>query len=46
MAYYGWVLIKFIIGFVIVITHLNLSGKTIADLGMLAESLSKIKQID
>ncbi|WGM00873.1 DUF421 domain-containing protein [Arsenophonus nasoniae] len=28
MAYYGWVLIKFIIGFVIVITHLNLSGKT------------------
>lgn len=28
MEYYGLVLIKFIIGFVIVITHLNLSGKT------------------
>ncbi|KAA9001042.1 DUF421 domain-containing protein [Affinibrenneria salicis] len=28
MEYYGYVLIKFIIGFVIVITHLNLSGKT------------------
>ncbi|VEB96458.1 Protein of uncharacterised function (DUF421) [Cedecea lapagei] len=28
MMFYGYVLIKFIIGFVIVITHLNLSGKT------------------
>lgn len=28
MEYYGLVLVKFIIGFVIVITHLNLSGKT------------------
>ncbi|WP_413449728.1 DUF421 domain-containing protein [Erwinia sp. LJJL01] len=28
MEYYGFVLVKFIIGFVIVITHLNLSGKT------------------
>lgn len=28
MEYYGYTLIKFIIGFVIVITHLNLSGKT------------------
>ncbi|SFN52705.1 Uncharacterized membrane protein YcaP, DUF421 family [Izhakiella capsodis] len=28
MEYYGYVLVKFIIGFVIVITHLNLSGKT------------------
>lgn len=28
MEYYGFVLIKFIIGFLIVITHFNLSGKT------------------
>lgn len=28
MEYYGYTLVKFIIGFVIVITHLNLSGKT------------------
>lgn len=28
MEYYGLVLVKFIIGFVIVITHLNVSGKT------------------
>ncbi|MFG1174680.1 DUF421 domain-containing protein [Erwiniaceae bacterium CAU 1747] len=28
MEYYGFVLVKFIIGFAIVITHLNLSGKT------------------
>ncbi|MDQ0431008.1 uncharacterized membrane protein YcaP (DUF421 family) [Pantoea agglomerans] len=28
MEYYGLVLVKFIIGFMIVITHLNLSGKT------------------
>lgn len=28
MEYYGYTLIKFIIGFIIVITHLNLSGKT------------------
>lgn len=28
MEYYGSVIIKFIIGFVIIITHLNLSGKT------------------
>lgn len=28
MEYYGFVLLKFVIGFVIVITHLNLSGKT------------------
>lgn len=28
MEYYGLVLVKFIIGFVTVITHLNLSGKT------------------
>lgn len=28
MEYYGWVLLKFLTGFVIVITHLNLSGKT------------------
>ncbi len=28
MEYYGYVLIKFIIGFLIVITHLNFSGKT------------------
>lgn len=28
MEYYGLVLVKFIIGFVNVITHLNLSGKT------------------
>ncbi|MEH2920648.1 DUF421 domain-containing protein [Samsonia erythrinae] len=28
MEYYGYVLLKFIIGFTIVITHLNLSGKT------------------
>ncbi|MGL6019018.1 MAG: DUF421 domain-containing protein [Gibbsiella quercinecans] len=28
MEYYGYVLIKFIIGFVIVIAHLNFSGKT------------------
>lgn len=28
MEYYGYVLLKFIIGFIIVITHLNLSGKT------------------
>ena len=28
MEYYGYILLKFVIGFVIVITHLNLSGKT------------------
>lgn len=28
MEYYGYTLVKFMIGFVIVITHLNLSGKT------------------
>lgn len=28
MEYYGFVLVKFIIGFIIVITHLNFSGKT------------------
>ena len=28
MEYYGYILVKFIIGFVIVIMHLNLSGKT------------------
>lgn len=28
MEYYGLVLLKFVIGFIIVITHLNLSGKT------------------
>lgn len=28
MDYYGYVLLKFVIGFAIVITHLNLSGKT------------------
>lgn len=28
MEYYGLVLVKLIIGFLIVITHLNISGKT------------------
>ncbi|MBB3808574.1 YetF domain-containing protein [Pseudochelatococcus contaminans] len=28
MEYYGYVLLKFIIGFVIIITHMNISGKT------------------
>lgn len=28
MEYYGWAILKFLTGFVIVITHLNLSGKT------------------
>lgn len=28
MEYYGYVLVKFILGFAIVITHLNFSGKT------------------
>lgn len=28
MTYYGWVLLKFIVGFLIIIAHLNLSGKT------------------
>lgn len=28
MAFYMWVLIKFIVGFLIIITHMNISGKT------------------
>lgn len=28
MEYYGIVLLKFVIGFVVVISHLNFSGKT------------------
>lgn len=28
MDYYGYILLKFFIGFAIAITHLNLSGKT------------------
>lgn len=28
MEYYGYVLLKFLIGFVIIITHMNISGKT------------------